>query len=119
MRVKQVTISVNDQEKALEFYRDKLGFKVATDQPDDQGRRWLELQPPGGDTRVVIYPPVHGQRVGGFSNVLFASNNVKKEYEDLQAQGVDITVPLTEQPWGTYFQFKDVDGNEFLVSSSD
>ncbi len=118
MKVKLVTVYVNDQEKALEFYRDKLGFKVATDQPDGQGGRWLELQPPTGDTHVVIYPPVQGQRVGGFSNILFSSDNVKQEYEDLQARGVNIIVPLKEEAWGTFFQWADPDGNEFLVSNN-
>ena len=119
MKVKIVTITVNDQDKALEFYRDKLGFQVTTDQPDGQGGRWLELTPPSGGTHVVIYPPFPGQRAGGFSNILFSSKDVKKTFEELSSRGVEISVPLTEQPWGTFFQFKDRDGNEFLVSSND
>ena len=119
MKVKVVSISVNDQAKALAFYTEKLGFKVVTDMPDGQGGRWLELTPPDGETHIVIYPPVgENQRVGGFSNILFSSADVKKTYEDLSTRGVKITVPLNEQPWGTSFQFSDVDGNEFLVSSN-
>ncbi len=116
-RVQIVSIAVNDQERALEFYRDKLGFKVVTDAPDGQGGRWLELAIPGGQTHVVIYPPVgEGQRVGGFSNVLFAADDIRETHDELASRGIKITVPVTEQPWGTFFQFADPDGNEFLVS---
>jgi lactoylglutathione lyase len=119
LQVKLVTITVNDPAKALEFYRDKLGWQVMTDQPDGQGGRWLELQPSGGgSTRVVVYPPVRGARAGGFSNVLFASSDVKRDYAELQSRGVQITAPLEEQPWGTFFQWADPDGNEFLVSNN-
>jgi uncharacterized glyoxalase superfamily protein PhnB len=122
MKIKSVTIPVKDQQKALEFYRDNLGFKVTTDQPDGQGGRWLELQAPRGDTHVVLYPPVNEAQkamIGAFSNVLFSSDNVKQTYEDLSARGVKITVPLKEEPWGTFFQFADIDGNEFLISNND
>jgi predicted enzyme related to lactoylglutathione lyase len=118
-RVQTVTISVNDQQKALEFHRDNLGFKVLTDQPDGQNGRWLELQVPGGQTQIVLYPPVgESQRVGGFSNILFATDSVQKLNDELTARGVQVTVPPTFQPWGIFLQFKDIDGNEFLVSEA-
>ena len=51
--VKLVSIAVTDQEKSLEFYTEKLGFKLTVDEAFDKYSRWLELKPPGGQTRVV------------------------------------------------------------------
>lgn len=120
-RIEQVSIPVSDQDRALAFYRDKLGFQVANDQPDGQGGRWLEVAIPGAQTRLVLYPPVNdGQKamMGSFSNVLFSTDNLKKLYDELSLRGVKFTVPVTEQPWGTFAQFVDPDGNEFLVSQT-
>ncbi len=55
--VKFVGIPVKDQARALAFYREKLGFKVATDQPMGEGQRWIELRIGGAETRVVLFTP--------------------------------------------------------------
>ena len=52
-RVKFIGLTVKDFDKALDFYTNKLGFKVFTDQPAGPGR-WIELQIPGADTKVVL-----------------------------------------------------------------
>ena len=118
--VKFVSIPVKDQNKALAFYTQKLGFKVLTDQPFGEGKRWIELEVPGAETKVVlITPPGHEDRIGTFSNIDFAADNVEKTYQELKQKGVEFTVPPTKQPWGIYAQFKDPDGNEFIISSQD
>ena len=48
--VKIVSIPVRNQDVALQFYTEKIGFKVATDQPFGPGQRWIELLIPGADT---------------------------------------------------------------------
>ena len=54
-RVATVSVYVNDEDKALDFYVNKLGFDKREDQPmDDQGHRWIEVAPPGAETRVVL-----------------------------------------------------------------
>lgn len=120
-RIEQVSIPVSDQDRALAFYKDQLGFQVANDQPDGQGGRWLEVAIPGAQTRLVLYPPVNEAQkamMGSFSNILFSTDNLKKLYDELSSRGVKFTVPVTEQPWGTFAQFVDPDGNEFLVSQT-
>ena len=53
--VKFVSIPVLDQDRALSFYTDVLGFRLLTDQPFNEKQRWLELGIPGADTRIVLF----------------------------------------------------------------
>ncbi|NMO16361.1 VOC family protein [Pyxidicoccus fallax] len=116
--VKFVSIPVSDQDRALAFYTEKLGFKVATDQQFNEKQRWIELRIPGAETSVVLFTPEgHENRIGGFFNGSFASDDVMKTYETLSARGVEFTGPPQKQPWGTFAMFKDPDGNQFVLSS--
>ena len=116
--VKFASIPVRDQKKALAFFTEKLGFKVATDQPFNDQQRWIELSIPGAPTRIVLFtPPGQEDRVGTFSNVVFYSDNVEHTYEQLDAKGVEFTQPPKKEDWGVSAMFKDPDGNIFLISS--
>ena len=117
-RVKFVSIPVKDQDKALAFYTEKLGFAIQTDQPMGPGQRWIELGIPGAETDVVLFSPEgHEDRIGGFMNLSFSSDNVEKTYDELKAKGVEFTKPPKKEPWGTFAMFKDPDGNQFVLST--
>ena len=115
-QVKFVSISVTDQQRALDFYTGKLGFKVLTDQSFGEGMRWLELRVGGAETRVVLFN-TPGREPGGFSNIVFQSDNVQKTYEELKERGVEFTQEPKSEHWGTSAMFRDPDGNVFLISS--
>lgn len=116
--VKHVSIPVKDQDQALKFYTEKLGFEVLVDAPMGP-QRWIELKIPGADTEVVLFTPEgHEDRVGTFSNIIFKSDDIQKTYKDLKAKGVKFTKELTEEPWGTFALFQDPEGNTFCLSSS-
>jgi predicted enzyme related to lactoylglutathione lyase len=119
-RVKFVGIPVRDQDRALAFYRDRLGFKVHTDQPmgEKPKQRWIELRIPGAETGVVLFTPEgHEGRVGTFFNGSFACDDVRKAFEALKARGVEFVGEPKEEPWGTYVMFKDSEGNSFVLGS--
>lgn len=116
-QIKFISIPVADQNRALDFYTDKLGFTIITDQPFDEKQRWLELRIPKAETRVVLFtPPGDEQRIGTFMNVSFACDDIDGTYEQLRARGVEFEGPPEKQPWGTYAKFKDSEGNLFVVS---
>ncbi len=116
--VKFVSIPVSDQDRALAFYTEKLGFKVATDQPMGEKQRWIELRIPGAQTAVVLFTPDgHESRIGSFFNGAFGTEDVEQTYAQLQARGVEFEGPPQKQPWGTFAKFKDPDGNQFVLSS--
>jgi predicted enzyme related to lactoylglutathione lyase len=115
--VKFVGIPTRNQDAAVAFYIEKLGFKVVTDQPFG-AQRWIELRVGASETRVVLFTPEgHEERVGTFFNGSFACASVERTYEELLARGVEFTGPPQKQPWGTFATFKDIDGNQFVLSS--
>ncbi|HET7208853.1 MAG TPA: VOC family protein [Terriglobales bacterium] len=116
--LKFVSIPVKEQKKALEFYTDKLGFHVVTDQPMGPGKRWIELGIGNSPTGVVLFTPDGWEnRIGTFSGMSFVTDSVEKTYEELRAKGVDFTNKPEKQEWGTMAIFKDIDGNQFVLSS--
>jgi catechol 2,3-dioxygenase-like lactoylglutathione lyase family enzyme len=116
--VKFASIPVTDQDRALAFYTEQLGFAVLTDQPFDDKQRWIELRIPGADTRVVLFTPDGLEdRIGTTSNIVFWAQDVLQTYRELAARGVAFDGVPEEQPWGTFATFRDPDGNQFLISS--
>jgi catechol 2,3-dioxygenase-like lactoylglutathione lyase family enzyme len=57
-QIKFVSVPVADQDRALDFYTEKLGFTIITDQPFDDKQRWIELRIPKADTRLCFLPPM-------------------------------------------------------------
>jgi catechol 2,3-dioxygenase-like lactoylglutathione lyase family enzyme len=116
--IKLASIPVRDQDASLKFYTENLGFKVATDQPFNETQRWIELQIPGADTRFVLFTPEgHEDRIGGFQPMTFWCDDVFATSSQLKAKGVEFTVDPKKEVWGTMAIFKDVDGNQFVLSS--
>lgn len=116
--VKFVSIPVRDQDQAVSFYTEKLGFQIVTDQPFDEKQRWIELRIPGSETKVVLFtPPGHEDRIGSFSNMTFMADDIDGTYRELANRGVVFTAPPTKAPWGQFAKFQDVDGNQFVLST--
>lgn len=117
-RVKFIGICVRDQEKALQFYTEKLGFVLKTDQPMGH-QRWIELEIPGAQTGVVLFTP-QGQedRIGTFVNTSLECDNLDATYQELKSRGVEFASDPETQPWGQFAILKDPDGNSFVLSSA-
>jgi catechol 2,3-dioxygenase-like lactoylglutathione lyase family enzyme len=96
--VKFVSIPTRNQDLALAFYTEKLGFKLVTDQPHDDKQRWIELRIGGSDTRFVLFT-MDEDRIGGYFNGALACDNVDKTYRDLVERGVKFRGPPKQEPW--------------------
>ena len=116
--IKFVSVPVRNQDKALEFYTTKLGFKVITDAPFDETQRWIELGVPRADTKLVLFT-ADGQdkMIGGFMNITFMSDDVEATAKDMKAKGVEFVQDPQKADWGTAAIFKDIDGNVFALST--
>jgi catechol 2,3-dioxygenase-like lactoylglutathione lyase family enzyme len=117
VHVKFVSIPTTNQDRALAFYTEKLGFKVVTDQPFDDTQRWIELRIANAETRFVLFKTDGGPSPGSAFNGALACDNVQKTYDELKGRGVEFEGPPQEQPWGTFAIMKDPDGNQFVLSS--
>lgn len=130
-RLSHATIYVLDQDSALEFYRDKLGFEVRIDQDMGGGFRWLTVGPKGQkDLELILMKPVVGPMYdeedvaalrsliekGKMGAGVFYTSDCKKTYEELSARGVEFIQPPTEKFYGIEALMRDDSGNWFSVT---
>lgn len=117
-QIKLISIPVRDQNRALDFYTEKLGFTIITDQPFDGKQRWIELRIPTAETRIALFTAEgEEKRIGSFMNLSFKCDDIDHTYKELSARGVEFEGPPEKQSWGTYAKFKDSEGNSFVVSA--
>ena len=107
------------KDASLKFYIEKLGFELQTDIIMENGYRWIEVVPPGGDTALTLAKPYLGQRdvsIGGFSNVVLSCDDINKTYKELKSRGVKFIEKPDMQDWGMMQAlFEDPDGNIFVL----
>jgi predicted enzyme related to lactoylglutathione lyase len=118
-KLKFTSVPVRDQDRALDFYLNKLGFTLLTDQPMGPGQRWIEVRLPKGESGIALFtPPGHEDRIGGFTGISLECDDVQKTYDELVAKGVEFAKPPKTEPWGVSAIMKDSEGNQFVLSSS-
>jgi predicted enzyme related to lactoylglutathione lyase len=116
--IKFVGVPTRDQDRALAFWIEKMGFRLMTDQPMGETQRWIELKVADSDTGLVLFTPEgHEDRIGQFHNGSFACDDVQATWRQLSERGVEFVSPPQKQPWGEYAIFKDPDGNQFVMGS--
>jgi lactoylglutathione lyase len=109
--------TVSDQDAALRFYTEKLGYEVRADVSfgDEGANRWLEVAPPGSGARLALNPPMHNEPGG--SGIGVETADVRAEHERLKGiGGVDVDAELMEAPGApTMFSVRDPDGNHIWI----
>jgi catechol 2,3-dioxygenase-like lactoylglutathione lyase family enzyme len=109
--------AVADQDAALAFYTDKLGFEVRSDTRfgENDEMRWLEVAPPGSRARLALNPPMGGQPGGGSIGV--ETPDVLGEHARLTAiGGIDVDPEPMRTPGAPLlFMMRDPDGNNIAV----
>src|SRR4051794_37715885 len=110
--VNTTLVFVSDQDRAVDFYVNKLGFETRMDMsmgPDQP--RWIEVLPAGTRTAITLYKPtaempgadsleVAQARIGTFTGITFSTDDIQKTHQELSARGVTFVDPPTQQPWG-------------------
>jgi catechol 2,3-dioxygenase-like lactoylglutathione lyase family enzyme len=112
----RVIIPVADQDAAIAFYTEKLGFTVAMDVPYGEGDRWVEVTPPGGGSGIALSSAMGEFQPGRETGIALTSNDARATHAELTAQGVEVEEPMGGD--GTVpvlFMFKDVDGNGLMI----
>ena len=109
--------AVADQDAALAFYTEKLGFEVRGDTRfgEQNEMRWLEVAPPGSQTRLVLNPPMGGEPGGG--SIGLETADVLGEHARLSAiGGIDLDPEPMRTPGAPLlFILRDPDGNNIAV----
>ena len=116
-QVGTVIVPVTDQDRAIEFYVDKLGFEKRLDVPMGNGDRWVEVAPADAATTIAIVPPREGDSAGIETRVALASDDIDADHASLKAKGVDVDPEVSRMgdPVPPMFFFNDPDGNRFFI----
>ena len=112
-----VMFTVADQDAALAFYTEKLGFEVRGDSRfgENDEYRWLEVAPPGSTARLALNPAMGGGQPGG-SGIGVETPDVLAEHRRLSALGVDVDPEPVRTPGAPLlFMMRDPDGNHLAV----
>jgi len=133
IKIANAQLWVHDQDEALAFYTEKLGFEVQADVtlPEMDGFRWLTVGPPGqGDVSITLMA-IPGQPVmdeatadqvrdlmaKGFAGTVFlTTDDCQASYEELKARGVEFTEAPEKRPYGIDSGFRDPSGNSFRLT---
>jgi len=118
--VKFANLAVTDQDRALAFWRDKLGVSVVTDEAYGEGFRWIELELPGAQTRILFVR----RRDGAPSeqpDLILICDDVNESFAELKGRGVAFTQEPSVAPWRPaerYALFRDSEGNLIMLGNS-
>jgi lactoylglutathione lyase len=115
--VRAISIPVEDQDAALRFYVDTLGFTVRRDNPTPNGGRWIELAP-GEDAPVITLEPATPDVTRGAIGIRFSTDDAEAAHAALDAAGVDTDETLRWPGVPAMFAFRDPDGNAFSITET-
>ena len=133
IRFANAQLWVHDQDEALAFYTEKLGWEVRADVTlAEMGNfRWLTVGPAGQEDVALVLMPIPGppmmdvdtaesvrDLVGkGFAGTIFlTTDDCQASYEDLRARGVEFVEPPEERPYGVDSGFRDPSGNHIRLT---
>ena len=119
--IHSATVCVHDQDRALDFYLNALGFRQLVDLPYGNGSRWIVVAPAGADTGLALVTPrdvgLGPESVGTHTGISLLADDISATYEQLREPGVQFTEPPKRMPWGALpTWFNDQEGNQFFLS---
>src|SRR6204780_3264524 len=133
IRITTTQVWVHDQDEALAFYTEKLGFEVRMDVtlPEMGSFRWLTVGPVGQPDVSIVLMAIPGAPVmdeqtaaqvrtlmakGFAGTVFFTTDDCKASYEGRKARGVEFVEAPEERPYGIDAGFRDPSGNHFRLT---
>jgi predicted enzyme related to lactoylglutathione lyase len=118
-RILYTTVFVSDQDRALDFYTNVLGFEKRAENPTPDGPRFLTVGVNGQDFQLVLWPgtPGQGQPLQGRVPAAYTieTQDCREAFETLKARGVRFDTDVLEYPWGFIAVFQDLDGNRLQI----
>jgi catechol 2,3-dioxygenase-like lactoylglutathione lyase family enzyme len=112
-------VFVSDQDTALDFYTDVLGFEKRLENPTPDGPRFLTVGLANQDFQLVLWPGTPGQAQPLPSHTPAAytieTGEIQKAYETLKSRGVKFDTEVLDYPWGHIAVFQDPDGNRLQL----
>jgi lactoylglutathione lyase len=115
-QLRTVGVPVTDQARALDFYAGTLGLEKRLDVPFGDGKRWIEVAPPGAATTIALVAESANQPAGHDTGIRLAAADADAKHADLLARGVDVDPEVLRWPGvPPMFAFRDPDGNTLEI----
>jgi catechol 2,3-dioxygenase-like lactoylglutathione lyase family enzyme len=117
-KINTVIVPVADQDAAIHFYVEKLGFQKRTDIPFGNGYRWVEVGPGDAETTIALAPPPQDKPVGNReTGIGLQTDDIDAYHAELQSHGVDVDNEISRQgdPVPPLFWLRDPEGNTLMV----
>jgi catechol 2,3-dioxygenase-like lactoylglutathione lyase family enzyme len=109
-----ITVAVKNQDEALRWFVDKLGFEKRTDMPGP-GMRFLTVSPKKQPELQIILADWFPDHVGKNPTAVLNTDDCRATFEDLKGRGVVFTEEPTQRPFGLQAVFKDLCGNSYAL----
>lgn len=119
-KIGKITLYVNNQEEAKEFWTNKMGFVVKFEQPMGPNMKWLEVGPSAEEfTSFVLYEKQlmmsqNPKANVAHPNIILSTSDIQSTYDEMKVKGIEVG-ELMVMPYGKMFVFKDQDNNEYLI----
>lgn len=113
-RIATITIAVKDQDEALRWFTEKLGFEKRADM-QGPGLRWLTVAPRAQQDVEVLLASWFPNLVGKNAAWVLETRDCRKAYDELKRRGVRFSQEPTEQPYGLEAVFQDLYGNTYAL----
>jgi lactoylglutathione lyase len=119
-KVGQIMLYVNNQDEAVNFWIEKVGFTVIGEEDNGQGMRWIEIAPTkDADTSIVLHnkeliAKMEPELNLGTPSLMLFSNNLDELHNSLANKNITVG-QIVEMPSGRVFNFADNEGNYFAV----
>jgi lactoylglutathione lyase len=113
--VRTIGINVTDQDRAVAFYVDTLGFEKRLDAPISPTMRWIEVAPPGARTSIALNAADPGTTAGSDTGVRFTVPDAAVEHAAMRERGVAVGDVLRWDGVPPMFTFDDPDANRFYI----
>jgi lactoylglutathione lyase len=115
-RIATVAVYVENQQEALKFWTEQVGFELHHSAPMGPDASWIEVGPKGAQSMLVLYPRKlmpNWQELK--PSIVFECEDIQKTYEEMKARGVKFLEEPKAMPWGTFTRFEDPDGNVYVL----
>ena len=115
-----VTVNVKDQDEALRYYTECLGFEKRVDEHMGEGMRWVTVAPAGAATEIVLSSGFGdgGAPLGKNTGLVLETDDIDAAYRELSSRGVRFTKQPSREPFGGWAELVDQDGNSFGLHSN-
>lgn len=116
----QIMLYVDNQDEAVRFWTDVVGFQIVSEQNNGQGMKWIELSPSTvASTNIIIHDKkviaeMSPELQLGTPSLMFYSDKLEELYKHFKDQNVTVG-DLVDMPGGKVFNFADFEGNYFAV----